>query len=153
MLEQTLNRPFSVAINEWQVEIKIYEGLQNAKWNINQKIVNKLVKIFHSLPDYKKGIPNAEETEQLGCLVYNETGSFLIAYKDYVIGLRRNIIEVKMDGLDIIKNELLRTCPADLYRNVNYFFQDFRTKTKDIVSSSEANMNKINKFKARNYKT
>ena len=153
MDEQILYKPFHDAKIEWQVEIKIYEGLQNPNWDINQKIASKLIKIFNSLPAYKKGIPNAEGNGQLGCFIYNDTGSFLFACADYVIGLRKNIIEAKMDGLDIIKNEILKTCPADIYRNVSYIFQDCRTKTKHIVSTSEDNLDKIDKFRVRNHET
>jgi hypothetical protein len=153
MLEQILHRSFHDAKIEWQVEIKIYEGLQNPKWYISQKIANKLVKIFNSLPTYKKGIPNAEENRQLGCFVYNEKGSLIIANGDYVIGLRKNIIEVKMDGLDIIKNEILRTCPADLYRNVSNLFQDFRTKTEDINPITNEIVKNSKRVKIWNHKT
>lgn len=153
MHNQILKSPFYNAKSVWSVEIRICEELQNPKWNISQKIGNKLFKIFHSLPAYQKGVPNTERSRQLGCFVYNETGSYLIACEDFVIGLRKNIIEAKMDGLDIIKNEILKTCPADLYRNMSNFLQDFRTKTEDINPISNEIVKNSKRVKIRNHKT
>ena len=147
MTKQSQNMPFSIAKNEWQVEIKICEGLKNPKWDISEKIANKIYKIFQKLPSYYQGIPNMEESTNLSCLVQNQEGNAIIAFGDFVVGKIKNVIEIKLDGLDTIKNEILRTCPTNLYRNLSYFLQDLR------LSGVKRSNKRTGILSARNHKT
>jgi len=118
LIGQILNNPIRKTNFIWQVEMKIHEDLQGINWEINNKIANGIVKIFNKLPTYKKGFPNLNKTGLFTCSIHHETNDFICTLNDLVIGYKCNVFEVKMDGLDIIKNEIIKTCPEHIKRKI-----------------------------------
>ncbi len=142
-----LNDPNYKSKALWQVEIKIHEDLQSINWEINNKIANEIEKIFNKLPTHKKGFPNLNKTGPFNCSIHHESNAFICTLNDWVIGFKSNVFEVKMDGMYIIKNEILRTCPAELYRNVCNLLSNFKTKRKNIKPNYWKNCEELKPMK------
>lgn len=128
MLGNSLNKPIHDGNCKGLVEIKNNGGLQSPKWEINKMTCGKIVKTFNKLPYYIKGIPNLNNSQAYNCFVFNETEAFILAFNSLIFGFKSNVIEIKIDRLDVIKNEILKTCPEDLYNIVIDLLSDFKTE-------------------------
>jgi hypothetical protein len=129
------------------VQIREFEEMQNLEWMINRRLYSKIISIFNQLPASIKGVPDFSQIESFRYFIIGEKGISLMNEGNIAVGFIGNIIHIRMDGLNVMTNEILRTCPADLYRNVSNLLHVFRTKTQDINPISNEIVNNLKRVK------
>jgi len=106
---------------QWIAVINLYHELVNPAWIMNKGKVQKLIKMVRNLPANKGGIPDLDAEKNKGCTVKSSKGPRIICFKGSVIFYENNLIEIKQDTDFKIENEIMRSAPANIYKEVCHF--------------------------------
>lgn len=102
-------------------QTRVYMKMSNPSWNIDRKLVNKLIKMALALPHYDGLFPFFDEGNPSGSILSDSKGPKLWANEDYVVLYTGKIIEVRHDSDRIIENEILRSAPEEIYKEICHY--------------------------------
>ncbi len=104
-----------------RAETNIYRKMENPSWKIKKNFVRRLIKISCSLPPCSAGIPEIESDNPTGCILSDSGGIILSASRGMVVLYFNRIIEVKQDCNYCIENEILKSAPCKIYREIYHY--------------------------------
>jgi hypothetical protein len=102
-------------------EVKIYSEIQNPSWAMKKSMANRLLRLSKRLPCYYRGIPDISERGYKGCVLTNSEGFTIHCCNGLLVIYEKNVIEFKEDKNCFIENEILRSAPEEIYKEISYF--------------------------------
>ncbi len=105
----------------WSAEANIYNELSNPRWAITPRFAGRLIVLAGMLPEYNKGIPCIISKKNKGCIIANSDGRVLTSMNGIVILIAGKEIEIKEDADYIIENEILRSAPWNVYKEIYHY--------------------------------
>lgn len=120
-MKNSLNYSNFEPFQQYFVEFKLFEELENPTWMIKKSLINKLQKIWKRLNTYEGGIPLIPEKPYKGCIIWKEDSDFWFCFDGCVIMRNGNIFEMKKDEDSEFENEVLRSTPSEIYKSISCY--------------------------------
>jgi hypothetical protein len=109
------------AKNILTAQTRVYRKMTNPSWEIDRKLLNKLYKLSLALPAYNRLFSEFDGDKPAGTIITDSHGLLLRANMDYVVLYFGKVIEVRYDGNRIIENEILRSAPDEIYKEICHY--------------------------------
>jgi len=109
------------AKNILTAQTRVYMKMANPSWEIDRKLVNRLYKLSLGLPAYNRLFPEFDKDKPDGTIITDSNGLLLRANEDFVVLYFGKIIEVRYDGNRMIENEILRSAPDEIYKEICHY--------------------------------
>lgn len=102
-------------------EVTIYSEIQNPSWAMKKSMANRLLRLTKRLPCYYQGIPDISEKDYKGCVLTISKGYTIHCCNGFLVIYEKNVIQFKEDTNCVIENEILRSAPDEVYKQIYYF--------------------------------
>jgi hypothetical protein len=99
----------------------IYSGLKNPTWTIKDYKGSKLIKLSKRSPEYIGGIPALVTKGYKGCILSDSKGVRISCSNGFLIIYDKSVIEFREDVNCTIENEILRSAPGEVYKQIYHF--------------------------------
>ena len=109
------------AKNTLKAQTRVYLKMANPSWEIDSKLVNRLYKLSLGLPPYNGLFPGFDGNKPAGTIISDSNGLLLHANMDCVVLYFGKVIEVRYDAERTIENEILRSAPDEIYKEICHY--------------------------------
>lgn len=105
--------------SKWQVVVQTSENINIFQWDLDLRKQRKIGRIFHRLKENGEiGTIIPQTDKYLNCVILDTTGNQLHCGNELAIYKRGNLIELRRDIGRQLENEILKTMPQGLEREL-----------------------------------